>query len=115
MDMKTLVHRYYEAWAAKDRDAVKKQVHDDLVFKSTEASFTSADAFLSTCWKYSDGLTGVEFLKEVYDDAQAFVIMRWHMEDGTTFIGAEYVRAELDLISEIIVISNNGSMAALFV
>jgi hypothetical protein len=113
MDLKTLVHRYYEAWAARDRAAVRALLSDDLTFKSVEDTFDSADTFLSTCWKYSEGLTGVRCLKELYDGDQAFVILRWQMQDGTTFAGAEYLRVDGGRIREIMVVNSDFSFTAL--
>jgi hypothetical protein len=107
-----LVHRYYEAWAAQDRQAVRSLLDNHLVFVSPQDRFESADAFLSACWRYSDGLRGVEFVKEVYDEHQASVILRWSMEDGS-FAGAEYVRVLGDRIVEILVVNNDPAFGDL--
>ena len=111
--IRDLVHRYYEAWAARDRDAAARQLADELTFVSPEDRYESAAAFLSACWRYSEGLAGVGFLHEIYDEGQAFVILQWRMEDGSTFQGAEYLRCADGAIRDILVVSNTLSFPLL--
>lgn len=100
MSMKDITYRYYKAWAAQDRERVRELLHADLEFSSQQDCFYSADSFLSAFWRYSTGLTGVRFVKEVYQENKAFVILRWLIEDGCTFAGAEYLEATGDKIEK---------------
>ena len=107
MTMKNITYRYYKAWVAQDRERVRELLHADLEFTSQQDCFDSADSFLSACWRYSTGLTGVHFVKDVYQENRAFVILRWLIEDGSTFAGAEYLEATGDKIKKIMVINND--------
>jgi hypothetical protein len=93
MSMKDATQRYYEVWAAQDRVRINELLHGELVFTSLQDSFNSADSFLSACWRYSSGLVVIRFVKEVYEGDRAFVILRWLKEDGSTFVGAEYLES----------------------
>jgi ketosteroid isomerase-like protein len=108
-----VVHRYYEAWAGQDREEVRSTLSDDLVFRSPQDAFSSADEFPNSCWKYSKGLSGVDFLKEVYMEDQAFVVLDWHSEDGSHFADAEYARVKNAKICEILVVNNDPSFTEL--
>jgi len=105
--MKDILHRYYEAWAAQDMNTAQALLHSDLVFVSPQDCFESAESFLTKCWKYSTGLTSVRFISEVYEGNRAFVILRWQMEDGKTFTGAEYLEISNDRIRRIVVVNND--------
>lgn len=112
--LRTLVRAYYTAWARGDRDQARAQLDDSLDFRSPEDRFTRADDFLGACWRYSEGLTGVAFLREVYAAHQAFVVLRWESADGSSFVGAEYLRVESGKIREILVVNNTAGFADLF-
>lgn len=107
-----IVHRYYKAWASQDRSEVRALLNDQLEFASPQESYESADAFLDACWKYSEGLTGVQFSKEVYEDGDAFVILLWSNEDGSSFADAEYLQVAQEKIKQIVVINNDPSFRA---
>jgi hypothetical protein len=107
--IKNLVHRYYEAWASQQQEQVRRLLRDDLIFRSPQDRFDSADVFLGKCWRYSEGLAGVRFLREIYDGDQAFVILEWSSADGTRFADAEYVRVDGEGIAEILVVANDPS------
>ena len=107
--MKEIIRGYCEAWAAQDQDNVRKSLHEKLIFTSPEGSFDTADSFLAGCWRYSTGLTGVRFIKEVYQEDRAFVILRWLNDDTSAFAGAEYLETEGGEIKEITVVNNTPS------
>ncbi|MBD3257222.1 hypothetical protein GF377_02220 [candidate division GN15 bacterium] len=104
---KDTVHRYYTAWAAQDRTKVRQMLADNLRFVSPQDKFESAEAFLATCWEYSQGLSGVEVESEVYDGDRGFVILRWRTESGSSFADAEYVRVADGKMAEILVVNND--------
>jgi hypothetical protein len=107
MSINDLARRYYEAWASQDQEAVRALLDDTLSFSSPQDHFDSAAAFLDVCWRYSDGLTGVRFVKEVYQCAGAFVILEWFNQDGGTFMSGEYLESAGGRINKIIVVNND--------
>lgn len=108
-----IVHAYYEAWAGRKRDEVRKRLNNDFKFTAPNYKFNEADAFLECCWQYSKGLAGVEFHTELYDNDRAFVILIWKTEDGKMFAGAEYVRVKSDRLAEILVVNNDPELTGI--
>ncbi|MGD9094003.1 MAG: nuclear transport factor 2 family protein [Anaerolineales bacterium] len=107
-----IVRCYYKAWASQDRSEVRALLHDRLQFTSPQETFDSADAFLGACWNYSEGLTGVQFAIEVYEDSEAFVILVWFNEVGSGFTDAEYLQVGREKIKRIVVVNNDPSFGA---
>lgn len=108
-----LIREYYEAWARQDREAVRRLIADDLSFVSPQDAFDSAESFLTNCWRFSKGLCGVRFIKEVYDEHHGFLVLEWAMEDGSRFADAEFVRVDGTNISEILVVNNDPSFTGM--
>lgn len=106
------VREYYEAWAGGDRERVRALLADDLDFRSPQDRFAGAEAFLECCWQYSEGLTGVEFVRELYEGDRGFVVLRWRTEGGS-FYDAEYVRADGGKLREILVVNNSPEFGKL--
>jgi len=104
-----IVHRYYKAWASQALREVQALLHNQLNFASPQETFDSANEFLEACWKYSDGLTGVQFNTEVYENREAFVILQWSYEDGSSFVNAEYLQVDQEKIERIVVVNNDPS------
>jgi hypothetical protein len=113
MSIRELTHSYYEAWAARDREGVGKLLHSGLVFISPQGSFDSADSYLSASWGYSAGLAGVRFVRELYQEDRAFVILQWLNEDGSTFADAEYLESSHGRIKTILVVSYDAVLGEL--
>jgi hypothetical protein len=111
--IKTVVHDYYDAWVNQKRDGVRDLLGDNLVFKSPQDTFLTADEFLGKCWVYSRGLKEVHYLREIYSEDQAFVILLWEMDDGSRFADAEYIRVRKGMITEIFVVNNSPDFAEL--
>jgi hypothetical protein len=107
-----IVRRYYKAWASQDRGQVRALLNDQLQFSSPQETFESADAFLEACWKYSEGLTSVQFTIEVYEDSEAFVILLWSNEDASGFTDAEYLQVDQGKVKRIVVVNNDPSFGA---
>jgi ketosteroid isomerase-like protein len=105
--MRDTVHRYCQAWAARDRARVRQLLQDRLTFTSPQDSFDSADCCLSACWHYSTGLAGARFVPEVYEEDRAFVVLQWSNEDGTTSVDAEYLEMAGGKIKRILVVNND--------
>jgi hypothetical protein len=110
MTTKETVHAYYTAWADQERKKARELLAEAFQFDAPQFTFDNADTFLDSCWQYSDELSGVKFLYEVYDGDQAFVILLWSMEDGTTFAGAEYVTVADGKVTRILVVNNDPSI-----
>ena len=105
--VREIVRAYYLAWSAQDRDVVRRLLDDRLSFRSPQDRFDSADAFLSACWRYSEGLTGVRFARELYDSDRAFVVLWWVGEGDSAFADAEYVEVADGRIRRIVVLNND--------
>jgi hypothetical protein len=112
-DIGEIVRLYYEAWAMQDRAGARRLLHDELRFTSPQDTFGSAEEFLSACWRYSTGLAGVRFIRKICEGDQAFVIVRWINEDGSTFAGAEWLKVTDGTITEILVVNNDPSFGDL--
>ena len=97
----------------KTRKKVRELLHAQLEFTSPQDRFDSADAFLSACWRYSTGLAGVQYVKEVYEGDRAFVILRWQNQDGSTFADAEYLEAHGGKIVKIVVVNSDPTFERL--
>ncbi len=110
--MRDLCRRYYEAWAAGDRETVRNCLHENLSFASPQDRYDSAEAFLSQCWRFSEGLTGVRVVEEVHEGNRSFLILRWLARQGE-FMGAEYVEHAEDRITRIIVVNNDPAFGSM--
>jgi len=105
-NVKKIVHQYYDRWAARDLNKSRVMLSDDLVFRSPQDKFTNADEFIEQCGHLSEGLKSVQYKREVCSENEAFVILKWEMEDGRCFTDAEYLLIENDKIKEIVVVNN---------
>ncbi len=103
-----VVHEYYDGWITGRLDQSRNLMADDCIFKSPQDKFLSADAFLTACSHLSDGLTGVKYVKEIYSDSEAFVILEWQIDQDQSFMDAEYLRIKSGKITEIIVVNNSA-------
>ena len=107
--VREVVRSYYTSWASQDRTGVRTLLANDVEFRSAQDQFKDADDFLAACWKYAEGIVGVSFMKELYSQDQAFVILTWKNADGSVFVDAEYLRVESGRVCEILVINNTPS------
>lgn len=97
-----VVHAYYAAWAARDEDAAGALMADDLRHRSVWGVWESKDGYLEEFERFSAGLTAIEFVREVYDGGQAFVLFKVVTESGAWFTGTDLVTVTDGLVSEII-------------
>lgn len=97
-----VVHDYYAAWAAQDKDAAAALMAEDLRHASVWGLWESKDSYLEEFENFSAGLTGIEFIREVYDGDQAFLLFRVVTESGAWFTGTDLVTVTDGLVSEII-------------
>lgn len=101
-DTRDVVRGYYAAWAARDKDAAAALMADDLRHASVWGIWESSAAYLEEFENFSAGLTGIEFVREVYDGEQAFVLFRVVTESGAWFTGTDLVTVSDGKVSEII-------------
>jgi hypothetical protein len=111
LSTRELIQAYYNAWANQDRDSVRDLLADDLDFRSAQDRFNQADEFLNACWRFSDGIVGVNYLREIYSQDKAFVVLNWMYADGSCFIDAEYLCISSEQVCEILVVNNSPSFA----
>ncbi len=108
MNNKELVENYYNNWVKRDREAVRDVLSDNFVFRSPQDVFYSADSFLNGCWHYGNDVDKVKFIKKVFQNDEAFVLLEWfHRETNTSFHDTEYIRIENGKFKEILVIIND--------
>ncbi len=65
---------YYNSWVINDKSSARKQLVDNLIFRSTNGEYDTADAFMDTCWPFSVYFTEFKLLHEVYGDDKAYII-----------------------------------------
>jgi len=51
---KDIIAIYYNSWVINDKPSAREQLADDLLFRSPNDSFDSADAFMDACWQFSE-------------------------------------------------------------
>lgn len=100
--IRDVVHNYYAAWAAQDKDAAAALMADDLRHASVWGVWESKDGYLEEFENFSAGLTGIEFISEVYDGDRAFVLFKVVTASGAWFTGTDLVTVSDGKVSEII-------------
>lgn len=101
-DTRDVVHAYYAAFAARDKDAAAALMADDMRHVSVWGVWESAEGYLEEFENFSAGLTGIEFVREVYEGDQAFVLFRVVTDSGAWFTGTDLVTVSDGFVSEII-------------
>ena len=104
-----IVKTYYESWVNQDLKSARSLLADNLNFVSPQDHFQSAEAFLSACGHYAEGIDRVEYRREVFTGNQAFVICEWFDTAGGSMASAEYLTVKDGRITEILVINNYGN------
>ena len=74
MSSRKLVTAYYQAWVDNDRECARALVADDLIFRSPDHSYDSADEFFACCWALAEHFTAFAPRHEVFDEAGAYVV-----------------------------------------
>ncbi len=108
-----IIARYYTAWVRRDWSLAQAVLAADVRFRSPQDQANSADEMFQVCWSYGAGLVGVRFLKRIYADNEAFVILEWTAENGGMFVGAEYLRVADGKIVEILIVNNDPAFGQL--
>ena len=109
-----VVARYYTAWVRRDWALARAVLADDVQFRSAQEQLDNVEALFQVCWPNGERLVGVRFLKRVYSDEEAFVILEWTDDDGGTVVGAEYLRVADGKIVEIMIVNNDPALQNLF-
>lgn len=101
MSAKEIIHDYYAAWEASDREAARALVHDDLKFRAPQDQFDNAEDFFAVCWQHAENFRGMRMLQEVYEDDKAFIAYMFG-----NFTVAEFHRMRDGKIAEVYVTMN---------
>lgn len=107
-----VVHAYYAAWAARDQQAAAALLAPDFRLVSVWGIWEKAAHYLEEFARLSAGIAAIEFIREVYDGDQAFVLFRVVMDSGASFIGTDLLRISDGKVRELINV-NSGDPAAL--
>lgn len=98
MDMKTLVHDYFDCWRRGDRDGARALLADDVVFRSPGVACNDAESFLAACWGHHAAMGTIEWVHEIYDPPRAYVAYR-----ASTFTSGEVLTVRDGKIAGILV------------
>jgi SnoaL-like domain len=101
-DIRDVIHDYYAAWASQDKNAAAALMADDMRHASVWGVWESKESYLEEFENLSAGLTDIEFVREVYDGDQAFLLFRVVTESGAWFTGTDLVTVSGGLVSEIV-------------
>ena len=74
MTNKERLHNYYHAWVKNQKNEARSFLADDLRFTSPMDSFDGANTFMDKCWGFAENFNEVKFIREIYDDEQAFIM-----------------------------------------
>ncbi|MHA2098908.1 MAG: hypothetical protein ACW99A_09485 [Candidatus Kariarchaeaceae archaeon] len=102
-----IVHTYYGNVIDVNITNFEKLLPEKFIFKSPQDQLRSREDFIRVCTPYMEGLSGVNFVKEVYSSEEAFLVLEWVSDDGEKFHSAEYLRISNGSLTEIIIINNN--------
>lgn len=78
MSTKQIIADYYAAWIAGDRDRARSFLADNLVFRSPNGDFDSADRFFDACWQYSSSFNEMKMLQEAYGVDAAYIAFEFN-------------------------------------
>jgi len=98
---KDIISIYYNSWVINDKACAREQLIDNLLFRSPNDRFDSADAFMDACWQFSEFFTEFNLLHQVYEENKAYII--YPMDK--VYIG-EFIKFKDGKISEIYVSFN---------
>lgn len=72
-----LVHAYYAAWAARDKEAARTLMAADMRHVSVWGLWESAAAHPEEFESLSDGIAAIELIREVYGAARRSCCSGW--------------------------------------
>jgi hypothetical protein len=98
---KDIIAIYYNSWVINDKPSAREQLAEDLLFRSPNDNFDTADAFMNACWQFSEFFTKFNLLHQVYGENKAYII--YPMDK--IYIG-EFIKFKDGKISEIYVSFN---------
>lgn len=107
-----VVHAYYAAWAARDQQAAAALLAPDFRLVSVWGIWEKAAHYLEEFARLSAGIAAIEFIREVYDGEEAFVLFRIAMDSDSSFIGTDLLRVAGGKVRELVNV-NSGDPAAL--
>ena len=106
MDIQTIVETYYQGWATRDQALARSVMADTMTHGSVHDHFASSDEFLTQCWSLADGAQSVRYIKSIFTEQEAFVILEWTFQQGKA-LGAEYLRLQDGKIQEVMVVNSS--------
>lgn len=98
-----LVHKYYEAFASRDRKTVEQGLSDRFSFTSPLDDHIDKATFFEKCWPYGDTIKSLRVDRVFENGNEAFVRYEIEPKDGERFQNVEFVRMDGDQIVEVVV------------
>jgi hypothetical protein len=102
MDTRVLIESYHNAWTSGDFVTARKLLADDLSFRGSVNTFTTADEFMAVLKQFREILLGVTMLRSFFDDQGAALLYDCHTVTTAGVIRtAEFFTVSGSRISEI--------------
>jgi len=98
---KDIIAIYYNSWVINDKISAREQLADNLLFRSPNGNYDSADTFMDACWQFSEYFSEFNLLHQVYEENKAYIIY----PIDNIYIG-EFIKFKDGEISEIYVSFN---------
>ena len=112
---KATAEAYFEAWRAKDFDAARGLLHDDLSFQGPFDTFSSADDLINAITQLGGLVRALEVRNVLVDGQDVCIIYDLiPVKDAPNVGMAELYRVIDDKISAIRVIFDTGAFSAIF-
>ena len=112
---KATAEAYFEAWRAKDFDAARGHLHDDLSFQGPFDSFNSAEDLISAITQLGGLVKTLEKRNVLVDGQDVCIIYDLvPVKDASNVGMAELYRVVDDKISAIRVIFDTAAFSAIF-
>ena len=98
---KDIIAIYYNSWVINDKISAREQLADNLLFRSPNGNYDSADIFMDACWQFSEHFSEFNLLHQAYEENKAYIIY----PIDNIYIG-EFIKFKDGKISEIYVSFN---------
>ncbi|SAK92285.1 SnoaL-like domain protein [Caballeronia pedi] len=92
--------RVYEAYVAKDRDAIEALIADDFHFTSPRDNRLDRATYFSRCWPNAHVTDDFRFVPLLRDGEHVFVTYDLRMKDGSAFRNSEILTVRNGRLTE---------------
>jgi ketosteroid isomerase-like protein len=96
-----LVHRYYDAYQSKDRQAIEQLLTDDFTFTSPYDDRIDRQLYFERCWPNSKTSRAYTIEKLFEQGNEALVRYKAELDTGKVFRNTELLRFDGNKIAEV--------------